>query len=503
LRPSAGRGSLIGRRPPEAPSSHNIEEPSGVSALSSPSASGQTISFPRLLAFSLPGLPIGALAVALSVYLPRYYASHIGLSLAAVGAAFGIVRLVDMCFDPVIGVVMDHTRTRLGRYRVWILCGAPLLGVPVFMLFLAPAGVPLAYLIGWLFVYYLGTSVIALSHASWASVVASTYHDRSRVFGTIQVISTLAATGVLVVALLFSKDASAAVRVMGWFIVIVTPIGIVTASLFTPERLVTEHSTEKVTWRDYWEMVSWPEMRRIVAAAFCLTMGPGWMSAMYLFYFHDSRGFSFQVSTILLGLYIVAGVFGAGGLSWLATRIGKHRTMMIASTGYSLGLMILNFMPKGAWIPAAVIMFALGFLAAGFVLLGRAMCADAGDAIRLAKGKHRQGLLYALMTSVEKIAGALAITLTFTVLSWVGYNAKEGAQNTVAAIHNLELVYLLGPITFVMLGGACYLGYKLDHNRHAEIRAALEARDGLSMEAPIVEGLSGAQGLASSVPEPV
>ena len=461
-----------------------------MSSASTHPAHGHRLSLPRLFAFSLPGLPIGALAVALSVYLPRYYASHIGLSLAAVGLAFGVVRLVDMCFDPVIGVIMDHTRTRLGRYRVWLLGGAPLLGVPVYMLFLAPAGVPLTYLIGWLFIYYLGTSVIALSHASWAAVIASRYHDRSRVFGTIQVVSTIAATAVLLVALAFSKDSASAVRVMGWFIVVVTPLGIVTASLFTPERIVVEHSAEKVSWRDYWEMISWPEMRRIVAAAFCLTMGPGWMSAMYLFYFHDSRGFSFQVSTLLLGLYIVAGVFGAAGLSWLATRLGKHRTLMVASTSYSLGLMILNFLPKGSLVPAAIIMFSLGFLAAGFVLLGRAMCADVGDAIRLAKGKHRQSLLYAMMTSVEKIASALAIASTFTILSWVGYQAKEGAHNTAGAIHNLELVYLLGPITFVMLGGACYIGYKLDDKRHAEIRAALDEREAVVSVTTIVEEIS-------------
>ncbi len=232
------------------------------------------ISFARLVAFALPGLPVGALAVALSVYLPRYYASHIGLSLAAVGSAFGIVRLVDMCFDPVIGIVMDHTRTAIGRYRVWLLCGAPILGVPVYMLFLAPAGVPLTYLIGWLFIYYIGTSVIALSHASWASVVASSYNDRSRVFGTIQVVATLAATTVLATTLI-DRDPGGAVRDMGWFIIFVTPLGIVAASVFTPEKITTEHSVEKVTLRDYWEMITVPEMLRIIAAAFCLTLGPG------------------------------------------------------------------------------------------------------------------------------------------------------------------------------------------------------------------------------------
>ena len=395
--------------------------------------------FARLLAFALPGLPIGGLAVALSVYLPRFYASHIGLSLAAVGAAFGAIRLIDMFFDPFIGVAMDHTRTRLGRYRIWLLAAIPLLGLPVYMLFLAPAGVPLAYLIGWLFVYYIGTSVVALSHASWASVVASNYNDRSRVFGTIQVVSAIAATAILVVALLFSKNAIAAVQVMGWFVVIVTPLGILMASVFTPERIVAEHSAEKVTLRDYWEMITWPEMLRIVAGAFCLTMGPGWMSAMYLFYFHDSRGFTFQTSTILLGFYIVAGVLGAGVLSWLATRLGKHRTLMITSTGYSLGLILIATMPKGNFLIASVLMTTLGFLATGFVLLGRAMCADVGDAIRLKSGKHRQGLLFSLMTSVEKIAGALAIFVSFNVLAAVGYQAKDGAHNTPAAIHNLEL----------------------------------------------------------------
>ncbi len=39
-----------------------------------------------------------------TVYLPNYYASHIGLSLlAVVGASFSLVRLIDIAFDPLIG----------------------------------------------------------------------------------------------------------------------------------------------------------------------------------------------------------------------------------------------------------------------------------------------------------------------------------------------------------------------------------------------------------------
>ncbi len=64
----------------------------------------------RLAAFSTAGLPVGALIVSLAVYLPHYYTSTLGLPLAVVGGAFALVRLIDICLDPILGVIMDrHT----------------------------------------------------------------------------------------------------------------------------------------------------------------------------------------------------------------------------------------------------------------------------------------------------------------------------------------------------------------------------------------------------------
>jgi GPH family glycoside/pentoside/hexuronide:cation symporter len=463
---------------------------------SAPTASSPIprLSLPGLIAFGMPNVALGALAVALTVYLPRYYASHFGLPLAVVGGAFGIVRLIDMTFDPFIGVMMDRTRTRFGRYRLWLMFGAPVLMLAVYMLFIPPGGVSYAYLIGWLFLYYIGTSLIGLSHSSWASVIAHNYNERSRVFGVIQVIGVLGATAVLIIPIVMAKhDGSSGagdVNIMGWFVFLAAPIGVALAVLRTPERIV-RHAAQSIKLRDYWERVSRPDMRRIIIADFCLALGPGWMSAMYLFYFHDARGFSIGSSSLLLGLYIVAGVLGAGVLSWIATRVGKHRTLMFAAVGYSLGLIGLSQMPKNAFALVAPFMFLMGFLASSFPLLDRAMVADVGDAVRLEQGQHRVGLLFAMITSAQKIANGLSITLTLAVLGAIGYKAKEGVVNTPEAIRGLELVYLIGPVVFVMLGAACFIGYKLDRKRHAEIRAALDERDAQSTEAAVLEGLAG------------
>src|SRR5690242_21712315 len=81
----------------------------------------------RLVTFAAGALPVGALVTTLGVYLTNYYASHIGIPLAAVGGAFMMVRLLDISIDPLLGVAMDWTRTGMGKYRPWLAASAPLL----------------------------------------------------------------------------------------------------------------------------------------------------------------------------------------------------------------------------------------------------------------------------------------------------------------------------------------------------------------------------------------
>lgn len=74
-------------------------------------------------AFASTALPIAAIGLVMGVYLPRFFASQLGVSLAAVGSAFTIVRLIDMAVDPLLGMGMDRTQTRIGRYRPWLILG--------------------------------------------------------------------------------------------------------------------------------------------------------------------------------------------------------------------------------------------------------------------------------------------------------------------------------------------------------------------------------------------
>ena len=80
-----------------------------------------------------------------------------------IGAAFFLVRMIDIPVDPILGVVMDRTRTVLGRYRLWLLIGAPIFMLSVYKLLLAKPGIDETYLVIWLLVQALGGSITGLA----------------------------------------------------------------------------------------------------------------------------------------------------------------------------------------------------------------------------------------------------------------------------------------------------------------------------------------------------
>jgi Na+/melibiose symporter-like transporter len=206
----------------------------------------------------------------------------------------------------------------------------------------------------------------------------------------------------------------------------------------------------------------------------------------------------------MLIFYASAGILGA--LFWggpVAQRFGKHRALQIACVCYSITQSILMAVPR-VWpgytwtdcVPTAISMFTVGFCAAAFLILIRAMVADVVDEVKLDQERDLTGLLYSMVTTTTKIGGSITIVIVYPVLALVGYNGAEGAVNGKGAIFGLEMCYLFAPVILVLFGGAMFFGYKLDARRHAEIRRALGEPDALAAEEALV-GLPDAEETAA------
>ena len=64
------------------------------------------------LAYGLLGLPLAFAALPLYVVLPHYYASDLGLPLAALGGLLLLVRLIDAAAEPLLGRWSDRLYRR-------------------------------------------------------------------------------------------------------------------------------------------------------------------------------------------------------------------------------------------------------------------------------------------------------------------------------------------------------------------------------------------------------
>ena len=444
------------------------------------------LSFWTMLTFTVANLPIVAQAIALLIFLPRYFASHLHVSLVVIGTAFALVRLIDIGVDPLLGILMDRTRTSLGRYRVWLLAGVPILMVSVWRLYFAPDGIGMGYLVGWLLVLYLATSILSLAYAAWGANLATGYHERTRLGAIAQPMAV--AAGMIIIFLpavsktLGATDAQG-VQAMGIFIMVVAPIAIGFVAWRTPERVAPQVAGPAFTARDYWALITRPAVLRLSFAAMALSLGPGWQGALYLFFANEILGFTIPAAAGLVGASLIGGAIGAPLFALLSRRIGKHRALMVATTSYSVGMFSFLLVHGGNVPMGALVLGFLGFAQSGYLVMMAAMMADVGDEVRLEQGKERMGLLYSLVTGATKIAGALAFGLSYPLLAMLGFRPGEGAANSNQALLGLELAYYIGPVFFVMLGGLCFVGWRLTAERHGEIRRQLDARDAAPADA--------------------
>lgn len=433
----------------------------------------------RLAIFALPCIPVAAMLMPVTVYLPNYYARDLGVSLGAIGFAFAVVRLFDLWLDPTLGFLIDKTNTRFGRFKPWLIAGLPIAVAAIWMLFMARPGIDASYILFWLIMGFLGQSMATMAHVTWAARLAPTYHQRSRVFGWWQAFTVL---GMLIVLTLpplmrfgFDLDYAAGVRAIGWFVILSLPVAILLA-MHAVREPDSPPNANKAHWRHYLNLLRRPSVLRLFATDILLGAGPAIAGTLFFFYFEARHGYDRSVAGMLLLFYFAGALVGAPLWTWLGRSLSKHQALAIAAIAYSIAQTLVVIMPSGVlWGVAAMTIAGLPF-SAGPILL-RAMVADISDEERLASGVDRSALLFGLLHGAVKIGSAAGVFVSAMALELAGFRAELGADNAPQALTALTIGFALAPAVLGVCAAIVISGHKLDNAAHDAIRRQLEERD--------------------------
>ena len=118
-----------------------------------------------------------------AVFIPRFWASDMGVPLTVLATIGFAVRAFDVITDPLMGYISDHTRSRFGRRKPWVLLATPIMMLSIYMLFMPPEGAGVVHYGVWSLGLSVAITMMLIPYYAWGAELSTDYNERSRITG--------------------------------------------------------------------------------------------------------------------------------------------------------------------------------------------------------------------------------------------------------------------------------------------------------------------------------
>jgi GPH family glycoside/pentoside/hexuronide:cation symporter len=444
----------------------------------------EKIHFKEKVGYASGDLACNLIYQTVSTYLLFFYTDVFGISAAAAGTMFLIVRAIDALSDPFIGTLVDKTNSRFGKFRPYLLFGAVPFALLAILCFTTPNFTGSGKLV-YAYITYTALSVLyTCINVPYGALTSAITRDSKEVVDLTSVRMVFANLGGLIVAfgvpLLAGAISESTSKATGWQATM-TIMGIAGALLLlfcfrnTKERVQIKEVHGKIKFADIFEQFRVNRPLVVLCTFFILIFGINSIS--------NSVGIYYVTYNVgrpdLVKWYGLLGSLPAliilPFLPVLNKKLGKKNLMRVSLSLTIVGTLSLLVIPPTA-IP--LILTARLLAAAGSLIAGGFMWALIPETIEYGDyktGKRLGGLIYAMIGFFFKFGMALGGIVPGLVLQQFGYVADQvqtphaltGILITTAAIPAVLLAVALIIINF----------YELDEKRYAEVVKALEMRE--------------------------
>jgi sugar (glycoside-pentoside-hexuronide) transporter len=415
------------------------------------------------------------------IFQLAFYTDVFGITAAAAGTLFLVVRVFDAVFDPMMGVVADRTNTRWGKFRPWVLWTAVPFGVMGYLTFLTPDLSPSGKL-AWAYLTYIVLMMVYsannLPYSALSGVMTGDVAERTSLSQYRFVFAMLSQLVIQGLALPMVKrfgqgnDAEGYRVTMAIFSALAVVFFVITF-FSTRERIHPPPDQKQSIAQDFADLTKngpWVAMFFLTIALFVtLALRGGVM--LYYFKYYVRREDFFSVFNVLGTGSTILGVFGSKSL---ALRYGK-RNLFIGG----LALTVL-FTAAFVVLPPTALALITGTemlrqFAYGFTIpLLWAMMADVADYSEWRTHRRATAIVFSAIVFGLKAGLGVGGAIGGYVLSAYGYvpNVAQSAR----ALDGIRLCASLFPAAGFLLCLVCLLFYKIDKRLEIEISGELESR---------------------------
>ena len=402
------------------------------------------------------GYGIGAVGLDLSYgmfysFLSYYLSSVLGLKEAFLLILTPLARIWDGINDPMMGTIVDNTRTRMGKYRPWIIIGTCSNAIVLSLLFTSfgMSGTKLYIYIAFMYVLWGMTNTMA-DIPYWSMVPSFTNDPKDR-----NMISTVARTfsGIgqglitiltpLVLPLLSdgmtTEDGYSASGFSRW--AIICSIALVGFALIcvlsTKERNVVYNEKQKFSFKQIFAVIKNND-QLVIFMIFAMLSNAGWYltSGTAVYYFTDVL----REPTAQSLFQTIGAVGSALGLlvipvlsKWFSKKRIYQITLIIAIVGYVLMYLFGPVLRITILLDISYIISSTGI---GAMFVSQTIfLADIVDYGEYKSGKRSESITFSMKGFLQKMAYTIQTIILFGGLGLVNYN--EQIQSADRAINSV------------------------------------------------------------------
>lgn len=426
------------------------------------------LSIGQMLGFGICDLGGNLFFTALGFWCLVYLTDTVGLSAVLAGLAIMIGKFWDAVSDPLMGYLSDHTRSRWGRRRPYLLFGAVPLLFSMWFFFTNPHIQNQAFLTFWAIISLIllntAYTVVNIPYSSLTPDLTSDYHERTTLNGyrfVCAAIGTiLGAAAVLPIVSAFSTR-SAGFSAVGIILGTVMAVTALITFFSTKEHAVKDNMPKEKFLKAYLSVFKNRPYVILVIVYASNIIGINFLQGILVYYTkyiylrEDITARAMMILLLTTIIFIPISVL-------VSKKIGKKRTYQICFAVLASACIIIFFI--GHIFGAN---FFLGFMVYAGMGLGFGYAIPFSmvpDAIDFDKTQMRkEGSYYGMWTFVSKAGQALSIFLSGLILAWGGYSAN--AVQSAGTQFAIRLI--IGPIpAAVLITGMIMLQFYSIDKRH-------------------------------------
>ena len=398
------------------------------------------------------------------IMLPAFFAEVHGFEISVIGIIIFLSKLIDVMTDPLVGWLNDKN---FFPRKVFLLTGGVLSGLALIQLFLNKDIDQEIFLLVWLSILYLGWTMFQIPYLSIGYDLEKNYFLRTKLSATREFFILLGLFSSLGIPMFFSISNEKLLENIVFIALLFGSIGLILFCSLIPEnRRINKRKVKfKKVIENLKKNIYFSRIFFVLVVNNLANVFPMVLFAFFITYVLGGDDSNRQTT---LFFYFFFAIISVPIWTIISKKYGKKEVWSLSLFLSAFFFLLVFFLENGNFLFFIIISCITGFCLGADLIIPPSIQADITDWHRSKFGEDISGVLFSIITFLNKFAFAVVSIFVFGIMGVLDFDT-DGEINTNVRLF-IIISYALAPILLKLLAAYLLVNFKLKENELQKIQ---------------------------------